>query len=332
MNPFHLVCVRTDGSLAHNLTNDVHQAISGSGWTSDEPEIPLSYVTARWNGRGKFPGVDAITTGTPNQKQRAAILRHFLALAELLQHPARFADRYLFNGGLFSAQEYADVRFAVLTQAPCPVFYQERLLRTYLCATPQTCDNGSLRETLVENMTAIHAGLLVTDGTVLALPNVTRITGRLAIQGSGQFSARKLQLLDGSMDISERGTLVAPSLIRITGDAQIDGNACLDNLESIGGDLIVERSSYDPKSRAHGNLRLPLRLPTLAEVGRNVCLLDDTAIDAPRLRRINEGISMPDRSILRVPSLSDLPATAEWRIGQFSVVTGNKLTQQLLFD
>src|SRR5688572_29293411 len=123
MCDFHSCCVRRDGALAHIPGNSHSGAVAAAGWRENDQMADFRgafFVEAEWNGEGIFPGVDKIVRGPVNEKQRKVIEAHYTALANLLADPAANADRMLFDGGIFSNDQFADIRWRVLIHPECP--------------------------------------------------------------------------------------------------------------------------------------------------------------------------------------------------------------------
>ena len=186
MCDFHSIVVYQDGAAFHVASNSHSEAVAVAKRAENTPITPDRFVECEWNGDGGFPGVDEVTRGTANEKQRKTIERIYGALAELLSDPEQHAERMLFGSGIFSGDQYADVRWRVLIHKKCPKRLADKLATVSLHASSQTI------KSLHPAITKIDGGFRVAEGYNITAPVLAQCGG-VCLQQGATFTAPLLK-------------------------------------------------------------------------------------------------------------------------------------------
>ena len=209
MCDFHSICVRRDGALAHVASNSHSEAVKQAGWRENDQMADLRgkfFVEAEWNGSGGlFLGVEKITGGEVNEKQRKVMETHYAALTALLADPAANAERMLFDGGIFAGDQYADIRWRVLIHPDCPKSVADRLVTLPLYA------NGEAIKSFDPRIETLEGSFAIAGGNV-AVKNLRKVGGNVEVYGSAKADFPVLTEVGGSVAVSGSGKMVAPKL------------------------------------------------------------------------------------------------------------------------
>jgi hypothetical protein len=138
MCDFFSISIRTDGAFCHLPTNSHSEAVQASGWRENQANREPFFVDSEWSGEGEYPGANKITRGTPNPAQIKTIDRIYGALTKLISNPEKHAESMLFGAGIFSADQFADVRWIVLNHPDCPKQVASKLVCLKLRACGQS--------------------------------------------------------------------------------------------------------------------------------------------------------------------------------------------------
>jgi hypothetical protein len=223
MCDFHSIVVRRDGAIAHIPGNSHSGAVAASKWTENDSvsefrEAPR-FTEAEWSGQGEFPGVDRITRGVLNEKQRKVVETHYTALAALLADPSSNADRMLFGTGIFAGDEYADIRWKVLIHPECPKRVADRLVTMSLHA------NGERIKSFDPRITSLEGSLAIEEGYEISAPALAKVGGYLYVDGSAKLDA--LTEVGGDLKVYGSAKLDAPALAKVGGYLDISPSAQL---------------------------------------------------------------------------------------------------------
>lgn len=209
MCDFHSIVVRIDGAKAHVPKNSHSDAVQAAKWTENDRMADMRgarFVECEWNGEGAFPGVDKITRGQVNEKQRKVIEGHYTALALLLVYPSAHAERMCFDGGIFSGDEYADVRWKVILHENCPQKIADRLAETSLHTSGETI------KSFHSKIKAIGGGFSIKAGCKITAPVLAEVGGSVYVRENATFTAPVLAEVGGYVDVGENATFTAPKL------------------------------------------------------------------------------------------------------------------------
>ncbi len=191
MCDFHSIVVRKDGAKAHVAANSHSGAVEAAKWRENQPNRDPFFNECEWDGIGKFPGVDKITRGEPvNERQAKVIEGHYACLSQLLADPEKHAATMCLDGGIFSADEYADVRWKVLVQPKCPKRIADKIAVTRLHADGK-------------NIKSFH-------------PAIKSISGYVSLESGATLDAPVLAEVKGYVSLDSGATLNAPVLAKST--------------------------------------------------------------------------------------------------------------------
>ena len=208
MCDFHSIVVRRDGAIAHIPANSHSGAVEAAGWRENDQMADYRgayFVEAEWDGKGEFLGVDQITRGEVNEKQRKKIDDHYTALAKLLADPASHAERMCLGRGVFAKPEYGDIRWKVLIDLRTPAEVVAKIAETPLFA------DGSEITSLHPAVTIVDGSFAISEGATFTAPALTEVSGYVYVRPNATFTAPALTK-SGSVDVSENATFSAPLL------------------------------------------------------------------------------------------------------------------------
>lgn len=217
MCDFHSIVVRADGAKAHIPSNSHSGAVAAAGWRENEPHREKFFVECEWSGVGEYPGAEKITRGDINEKQRKVIDTHYTALSKLLSDPKKHSDRMLFGAGIFSGDQYADIRWRVLIHPDRPNNLATKLV------TMRLHSNGEKIKSFDPRITSLEGNLLIEDGYEICAPALTKVGGDLAVHGSSKLDA--LVEVGGYLDVYGSAKLDAPALTTVGGNLAVSGSA-----------------------------------------------------------------------------------------------------------
>lgn len=123
--------VRVDGEIRHLPTNSHSEMVETAGW-KENTDLHTRFVEAEWDGQGEYPGAEKICRDELNDKQRKAVDRVYRALALVIDDPAKHAAKLCLNGGIFEAEEWADLRFDIACDPRTPAAVTKNLCKTVL--------------------------------------------------------------------------------------------------------------------------------------------------------------------------------------------------------
>ena len=207
MCDFHSIVVRRDGAVAHVASNSHSEAVNAAGWRENDSMADKRgpfFVECEWNGQGVFPGVDKITRGEFNEKQRKVIELHYGNLALLLNEPAVNGERMLTGKGCFSDEGYADLRWKTLLHDACPKPLSDKLAITLLHA------QGEVVKSLHPKITGIAGNFSITEGYKVTAPVLAKC-GYVYVSENATFTAPVLAEC-GNVDVHKKGGFTAPKL------------------------------------------------------------------------------------------------------------------------
>ena len=214
MCDFHSVIVRKDGAIAHVKTNSHSEAVQAANWRENDQMADLRgafFVEAEWNGEGSLPDVQLISRGAPlNEKQRKALETHYGALAKLLANPADHAERMLLDGGIFAADEYADIRWRVLNLENLPAAIASRIVKE----STIYADNQKAVKSFNPSIVKLEGNLAIADGYKVAAKKLESVCGYVYVRENATFSAPTLAEVGGSVYVHKTGKFIAPKLAK----------------------------------------------------------------------------------------------------------------------
>jgi hypothetical protein len=179
------------------------------------------FVEAEWNGEGSLPDVQLISRGAPlNEKQRKALETHYGALAKLLANPADHAERMLLDGGIFAADEYADIRWRVLNLENLPAAIASRIVKE----STIYADNQKAVKSFNPSIVKLEGNLAIADGYKVAAKKLESVCGYVYVRENATFSATNLNKC-GYVDVREKATFTAPALAEVSGSFDVRENA-----------------------------------------------------------------------------------------------------------
>ena len=171
MCDFHSIVVRKDGAKAHVAANSHSEAVAAANWRENQPNRDPFFNEVEWDGAGKFPGVDKITRGEAvNERQAKVIERHYTCLAQLLADPKAHAATMCLDGGIFAADEYADIRWKVLIHPKCPKRVADKIALTPLHA------DGSRIKSFHPAIKSLSGDVSLDSGATLNAPVLAKST------------------------------------------------------------------------------------------------------------------------------------------------------------
>jgi hypothetical protein len=247
MCDFHSIVVRRDGAIAHIPQNSHSGAVGAAGWRENDQMADMRgafFVEAEWGGVGRFPGVEEITYsfggGSLAEKQAKVIEAHYENLSKLLADPAAHAGRMLFDGGYFSGDEYADVRWRVLHLPNTPWRIVERLVKSKLHADAQM----PIRS-LHPAITKIDGSFAVAEGVTLETKTLAEVSGGVYMREGSTLTAPVLAEVSGGVYMREGSTLTVPALVKVSGGVYVRENATLTApaLAEVSGDVYKHRTA-----------------------------------------------------------------------------------------
>jgi hypothetical protein len=231
MCDFHSIVVRRDGAIAHIPGNSHSGAVEASGWRENDQMSDFRgayFVEAEWDGKGDFPGVDKITRGETNEKQRKKIADHYTALAKLLADPATHAERMCLGRGIFAKPEYGDIRWKVMSDPRTPAEVVAKIASTPLFA------DGSEISFLHPKVISIEGSFVIADGISITAPALTEVSGSVYVRANATFTAPALTEVSGSVYVRANATFTAPALTK-SGSVDVSENAIVDAPLLAGG-------------------------------------------------------------------------------------------------
>ncbi len=221
MCDFHSIIVRRDGAIGHVAKNSHSGAVEAAGWRENDQMADLRepfFVEAEWNCEGPFPGASKITRGTPNAKQLQVVKDHYTALVELLEDPAKHGEKYCTGSGRFASDEWADVRWKVLSHPKCPKRLANKLAVTQLFA------DGNPVKSLHPLIKAIEGQLAIEEKCEITAPVLAQ-SGDIVLYAGATLTAPVLAQ-SGDIVLRDCATLTAPVLAQ-SGDIVLRDGATL---------------------------------------------------------------------------------------------------------
>ena len=207
MCDFHSCVVYTDGRLFHIASNSHSGAVAASSRAENTIAVSGRFVECEWDGSGEYPGADKITRSKEiNEKQRKTIDAHYGALSKLIADPKSHAERMLFDGGIFSSDDYADIRWRVLIHPDCPKRAANKLAVTSLYANHETI------KSLHPKVKEIVGGFRVAAGFSITAPVLAQ-SGYVVLYQGATFTAPVLAQ-SGYVGLYQGATFTAPLLKR----------------------------------------------------------------------------------------------------------------------